>query len=176
MSKSIDSLRYDHSIIRRLRNVAKAYSDLLYQGNYVKHEDIKELILTMEELIHKCHHIKEECSFFPTLSMASKLKEDINALVIEHEFGRRVLNMVNRYLDELIKDKNREPIARLLNAYVTFLDLHMEREERLFSIVEKEYIVDKLVEQDRFDLLSNELDKLKDKIVSLEINLSNYKI
>lgn len=160
------NLREDHITVKRLRNIAKACSDLLYKGEEIPYDDIKELILVIEEFIDKCHHDKEECSFFPTLK-DKQLQKEIDALIIEHEFGRRVARLVSNALDEWLKNKDIEPVARLLNAYVSFLDLHMEREEKFFDLIDESYKIDELVNKDRFNELSEKMSRL-DKINALE--------
>ncbi len=161
-----ESLREDHITIKRLRDIAKRYSDLLYDGVDIPYDDIKELIILIEEFIDKCHHSKEECSFFPTFTDES-LQKEIDALLIEHEFGRRVASMVSRALDEWLKNKDIEPVARLLNAYVTFLDLHMEREEKFFDLIDEHYKTD-IVNKDKFEQLSKKMEVIKDRIDVLE--------
>ncbi|GIU71316.1 MAG: hemerythrin [Candidatus Nitrosocaldaceae archaeon] len=161
------NLRKDHLTIKRLRNIAKQCSDLLYEGKYIPYDDIKELVITIEEFIDKCHHSKEECSFFPTLKY-KELQGEIDALLIEHEFGRRVAKMVSKALDEWLKSKDIEPVARLLNAYVTFLDLHMEREEKFFDLIDENYNIDNIVNEDIFKELSDKMAKIRDKIDKLE--------
>ncbi len=162
-----NSLREDHLIIRRLRDIAKRCSDLLYEGADMPYEDIKEIIITIEEFIDRCHHGKEERSFFPALRKRDdKIDKEIDALLIEHEFGRRVASMISRSLDELLT--NREKVARLLNAYVTFLDLHMDREERFFDLVDREYGSTTITNIEEFYTLTSNMLKLRDRIDRLE--------
>lgn len=153
---SVKNLRTDHLTIRRLRSIAKKCSDLLYDGKSVPIDDMNELITLIEEFIDRCHHNKEECHLFPKID--NSLQEEVRALIIEHEFGRRVAKMLKGYLSS----SNREPIARLLNAYVTFLDTHMEREERFFDMI-GEYALD-----DEFHSIDRKMDGLKHRIDSLE--------
>ncbi len=160
-----DNLRNDHRIIKRLRDIAARYSELLYQGVNIDINDLKELIITIEEFIDKCHHSKEECSFFPTFANNKELENEIKALIIEHEFGRRVINMIDRYISEWFND--REPIARLLNAYVTFLDMHMNREEKFFDLIDSSYKPDKIVDLEKFNILNERMSIIKARIDKL---------
>jgi hemerythrin-like domain-containing protein len=159
------NLRNDHVVIKRLRDIAARYSELLYQGVNIDINDLKELIITIEEFIDKCHHSKEECSFFPTFANNKELESEIKALIIEHEFGRRVINMIDRYISEWFND--REPIARLLNAYVTFLDMHMNREEKFFDLIDSSYKPDKIANLERFNMLKEQMDIIKARIDKL---------
>ena len=159
----IDNLKQDHSMIRRLRDIADTCSKLLYQGKYIPDDDIKDLIITIEQFIDRCHHTKEECSLFDALlNKDDAIDKEINALLIEHEFGRRVINMISKHLNSMMNDK--EPIARLLKAYVIFLDVHMEREERFFDSIKEAEIIN----PNKFDELSRKMDMLKDRISMLE--------
>ncbi len=160
-----DNLRNDHVTIKRLRDIAARYSELLYQNADIDINDLKELIITIEEFIDKCHHSKEECSFFPTFANNKELENEIKALIIEHEFGRRVINMIDRYISEWFND--REPIARLLNAYVTFLDMHMNREEKFFDLIDSSYKPDKIVDLEKFNILNERMSIIKARIDKL---------
>ncbi len=161
------NLREDHVTIKRLRNIAKRCSDLLYEGVDIPYDDIKELIIVIEEFIDRCHHGKEECSFFPSFT-DEELQSEIDALLVEHEFGRRVASMASKALDEWLDNKDIEPVARLLNAYVTFLDLHMEREEKFFDLVDERYAISDIANKAKFDQLMDRMKAIKHRIDILE--------
>ncbi|MEM2856279.1 MAG: hemerythrin domain-containing protein [Candidatus Nitrosocaldaceae archaeon] len=153
---SVDNLRRDHIIIKRLRDIANICSILLNNDENIPLDDIKELIIIIEEFIDKCHHTKEECYLFPKVK---DLQEEIRALTIEHEFGRRVAMMIERYISK----EDNKTIARLLNAYVTFLDTHMEREEKFFDMIGEYDMTDY-----EFMRLTDKMDKMKHRIDILE--------
>lgn len=125
------SLREDHIIVRRISNVARRYSDMIYSREYVPVEDVKKVLILIELFIDAYHHCKEECSYFPAVK-GTMLEDEARALMVEHELGRRVARMLNANLDGWL-ERGYEPVARMLKAYADYLDLHMEREERFFS-------------------------------------------
>lgn len=153
---SVDNLRRDHLTIKRLRDIANICSILLNNDENIPLDDIKELVIIIEEFIDKCHHTKEECYLFPKVK---DLHEEIRALTIEHEFGRRVAMMIERYISK----EDKKTIARLLNAYVTFLDTHMEREEKFFDMIGEYDMTDY-----EFMRLTDKMDKMKHRIDILE--------
>lgn len=126
------NLKEDHLIVRRIRNIAKGYVGIIYSSNSVPVDDIKKVLVLIETFIDAYHHCKEECSYFPVVN-GTMLEEEAKALAIEHELGRRIARMLNSNLDLWLRDgSNSEPVARMLKAYVEYLDVHMDREERFF--------------------------------------------
>ncbi len=158
----------DHVSIKRLRDITARYSELLYQGIRIEINDLKELILTIEEFIDKCHHAKEECSFFPIFANDKEFSNEIRSLIIEHEFGRRIVGMIDKYISEWFSNKDREPVARLLNAYVTFLDLHMAREEKFFDLIDNSYKINRVIDIKKFNMLTERMNAIKIKIDKLK--------
>src|SRR5918994_2910127 len=129
-SFSTDSLMQEHIIVRRIGNIAQRCSDRLYGNKDIPIEDIQIISVVMEEFIDALHHGKEEKAYFPVTRSKDGFSEDIRKFLIEHEFGRRIANMLRRELDALIerdgsdskgsgvglkwKSKNKEPVARFL--------------------------------------------------------------
>lgn len=157
MKKATDDLRNDHKIVKRLRNIAKKCSDQIYSGYDVPFDDIKNIIIVIEEFIDKCHHGKEECAYFPaTQGKYASMDEESRALIIEHELGRRIARFIDESFSDYKKNKDRrEPLARFLKAYVDFLDVHTTREEKFFDMVDESIKVSE-------DVTNNVLEKFED--------------
>ncbi|MFN4336563.1 MAG: hemerythrin domain-containing protein [Candidatus Nitrosocaldus sp.] len=127
------NLKEDHAIVRRIRNIARGYAEVIYSSNSIPVDDVKKVLILIEVFIDAYHHCKEECSYFPAVN-GTMLEDEAKALIVEHELGRRIAKMLNSNLDLWLRDgRNSEPVARMLKAYAEYLDLHMEREERFFS-------------------------------------------
>jgi hemerythrin-like domain-containing protein len=163
---STDNLMQEHLIVRRIGNIAQRCSDRLYANEDISIEDIQIISVVTEEFIDAFHHGKEEKAYFPVTSSKNGFSEDIRKFLIEHEFGRRIANMLRRELNALTErddsaskgagvglkwnNRNKEPVARFLKSYAIFVSDHTSKEDIFFkSIQEKNSISE---EEDR-DLL-----------------------
>jgi hemerythrin-like domain-containing protein len=64
--------------------------------------------------------------------------QDIRNFLIEHELGRRIAKMLHQSLISWDGDiDSRERVARFLNAYSVFINIHTERENMFFDVIEK---------------------------------------
>src|SRR5215212_6804004 len=165
-SSSTDNLMQEHLIVRRIGNIAQRCSDRLYANEDISIEDIQIISVVTEEFIDAFHHGKEEKAYFPVTRSKNGFSEDIRKILIEHEFGRRIANMLRRELNALTErddsaskgasvglkwnNRNKEPVARFLKSYAIFVSDHTSKEDIFFkSIQEKNSISE---EEDR-DLL-----------------------
>jgi hemerythrin-like domain-containing protein len=163
---STDNLMQEHLIVRRIGNIAQRCSDRLYANEDISIEDIQIISVVTEEFIDAFHHGKEEKAYFPVTRSKNGFSEDIRKFLIEHEFGRRIANMLRRELNALTErddsaskgagvglkwnNRNKEPVARFLKSYAIFVSDHTSKEDIFFkSIQEKNSISE---EEDR-DLL-----------------------
>jgi len=163
---STDNLMQEHLIVRRIGNIAQRCSDRLYANEDISIEDIQIISVVTEEFIDALHHGKEEKAYFPVTRSKNGFSEDIRKFLIEHEFGRRIANMLRRELNALTErddsaskgagvglkwnNRNKEPVARFLKSYAIFVSDHTSKEDIFFkSIQEKNSISE---EEDR-DLL-----------------------
>jgi hemerythrin-like domain-containing protein len=129
-------LKIDHVTIRRVRDIAKKCSDLLYSNKEVPFEDLEIISVVIEEFVDRYHHGKEENAYFPQTSEKNGFSEDIRKFLIEHELGRRIAKMLR---DNIIHWKNgidaREPVARFLKSYAVFITDHTGKEDKFFDDV-----------------------------------------
>jgi hemerythrin-like domain-containing protein len=139
MRVSIQELKHDHLVVRRLRDVAQRCSAMLCEGKNIPLEDIEVISVIIEEFIDAYHHGKEEKAYFPsTEGKSDAYAEDVRKFKIEHEFGRRVARMMRRYLKEWRNGVDgREPAARFLKTYAIYITDHTGKEDRFFYKVEE---------------------------------------
>lgn len=139
MSVSTRELKQDHVTVRRIRDIAQRCSDRLYEGKSVPLEDIDIISVVIEEFIDAFHHGKEEKAYFPsTETKSDAYAEDVRKFKIEHEFGRRVAQMMRRHLKEWKSGiDGREPVARFLKTYAIYVTDHTGKEDRFFDMVQE---------------------------------------
>ena len=136
-----DLLRNDHRQIRRLEKIIVKCYTKLYEGKDVPFSDIEIMVLIMSEFLDAIHYAREEDQYFPCVATYDSLKQEIQAFMIEHEFGRRIASNVSKYLQKWKSGENqREPVARFLKAYAVYLDDHLTKENKFFDIAEKQVL------------------------------------
>ena len=136
-----DALREDHKQIRRLDKViVKCYTDL-YAGKNIPLSDLEKITLVIEEFLDSIHYSREEDSYFPCVASYDHLKQEIRGLLIEHEFSRRIAIKIKKHVQRWKEGENtREPVARFLKTYSTYLMDHMTKEETFFDKAESEVL------------------------------------
>ncbi len=153
---STQNLKYDHTFVRRLGQVAEKCSSKLYQDEDIPIEDLEIISVIMEEFVDRFHHGKEEQSYFPQTNEKNGFSEDIRKFLIEHELGRRIASMFRKELKEMKnnmekisnKDKSisnfdqvKEPVARFLKAYSVFIADHTRKEDKFFDLIENKHSI-----------------------------------
>jgi hemerythrin-like domain-containing protein len=153
---STQNLKSDHSIVRRLGQIAETCSIKLYKNEDIPIEDLEIISVVMEEFVDRFHHGKEEQSYFPQTKDKDGFSEDIRKFLIEHELGRRIAKMFRKELKEMknniknISDKEKsrnnisqikEPVARFLKAYSVFITDHTQKEDKFFDIIENKHSI-----------------------------------
>lgn len=144
-----DALREDHKQIRRLDKViVKCYKDL-YAGKNIPLSDLEKITLVIEEFLDSIHYSREEDSYFPCVVSYDHLKQEIRGLLIEHEFSRRIAIKIKKHVRRWKEGEDaREPVARFLKTYSTYLIDHMNKEEIFFDKAESEV----LSKEEEFDM------------------------
>ena len=132
-----DSLREDHKQIRRLDKVIiKCYTDL-YAGKNIPISDLEKITIVIEEFFDSIHYSREEDSYFPCVASYDHLKQEIRALLIEHEFSRRIAIQIKKHVKSWKNGEDaREPVARFLKTYSTYLMDHMKK-KKIFLIKQR---------------------------------------
>ena len=144
-------LREDHKHIKRLDKIIVKCYTAIYAGKYVPLNDIEKITVIISEFLDSIHYSREEDSYFPCVSSYGSMKDEIKALLIEHEFSRRIASKISLHLNRWKQGQDaREPVARFLRTYSIYLNDHMEKEEKLFEKVESE-ILSREEEQDLYE-------------------------
>ena len=166
-----EALREDHKQIKRLEKVIiKCYTEL-YAGKNIPLSDIDKITLVIEEFLDSIHYSREEDSYFPCVASYDHLKQEIRALLIEHEFSRRIAIQIKKHLKRWKDGEDaREPVARFLKTYSIYLMDHMTKEENFFDKAESE-VLSKEEEYDMYEQFKSVMTiskKMKDLIKEIE--------
>ncbi|WP_316506764.1 hemerythrin domain-containing protein [Nitrosopumilus sp.] len=166
-----ETLREDHKQIQRLDKVIiKCYTEL-YAGNKIPFSDIDKITLIIEEFLDSIHYSREEDSYFPCVASYDHLKQEIRGLLIEHEFSRRIALQIKKHLKRWKEGEDaREPVARYLKTYSTYLMDHMKKEEDFFDKAEEE-VISKEEEFDMYEQFKSVMTisrKMEDMIKEIE--------
>lgn len=166
-----EALREDHKQIKRLEKVIiKCYTEL-YAGKNIPLSDIGKITLIIEEFLDSIHYSREEDSYFPCVATYDHLKQEIRALLIEHEFSRRIAIQIKKFLKKWKDGEDaREPVARYLKTYSIYLMDHMTKEENFFDKAESE-ILSKEEEYDMYEQFKSVMTiskKMEDMIKEIE--------
>lgn len=134
-------LREDHKQIRRLENIVIKCYNQLYHGNEVVIADIEQITIIISEFLDAIHYSREEDAYFPCVASYGSLKKEIRALLIEHEFSRRIATKISTYLHRWKNGEDaKEPVARFLRTYAIYLNDHLTKEEKFFEKAESEVL------------------------------------
>jgi len=146
-----DTLRDDHKQIKRLdKIISKCYSDI-NAGKTVPFPDLEKITLIISEFLDSIHYSREEDAYFPCVASYDHLKKEIRALLIEHEFSRRIAIKIAHHVKCWKNNENSgEPVARFLRTYSIYLNDHLSKEEDFLERAEKE-VLSKEEEQDMFE-------------------------
>lgn len=134
-----ETLREDHRQIRRLeRLITKCYAGLR-DGREIPLQDVAGIISVIEGFLDAIHYSREEDSYFPCVASYGHLGREIRALLIEHEFSRRVAAQLKKHLQRW-QDGNdaRDQVVMYMRTYSIYLSDHMTKEEDLFDRAEAE--------------------------------------
>ena len=96
------NLKTDHITIRRVKDIAKKCSNLLYANKKIPIEDMEIISVIIEEFVDHFHHRKRsKKAYFPETKEKDGFVEDIRKFLIQHELGRRIAIMLRREIKEL---------------------------------------------------------------------------
>ena len=152
-----DTLRDDHKQIKRLdKIISKCYSDI-NAGRTVPFSDLEKITLVISEFLDSIHYSREEDSYFPCVASYDHLKKEIRALLIEHEFSRRIALKIAFHVKRWKNgEDSSEPVVRFLRTYSIYLNDHISKEEDFFERAEKE-IISKEEEREMFEQFQSDM-------------------
>ena len=161
-----ETLRKDHLEIKRLEKIISKCYQCIYDGKDIPFSDIEKISFLISEFLDSIHYSREEDLYFPCVASYGSLKDEVRALLIEHEFSRNIAKQISK---NLLAWKNgedkREPVARFLRTYSIFLIDHMQKEEQFFEKAEKE-ILSREEEQEMFEQFQS-ISANTEKVTSL---------
>ena len=152
-----NTLRNDHKQIKRLDEIIlKCYTDI-NTGKTIPFSDLEKITLIISEFLDSIHYSREEDSYFPCVASYDHLKKEIRALLIEHEFSRRIASKIILHLKRWKNGEDSgEPVARFLRTYSIYLNDHISKEEDFFERAEKE-IISKEEEKEMFEQFQSDM-------------------
>ena len=146
-----ETLKKDHKQIKRLEKIiVKSYS-VLNAGKTIPFSDLEKITIIIPDFLDSIHYSREEDSYFPCVASYDHLKKEIRALLIEHEFSRKIASKITYHLKRWKNgEDSSEPVARFLKTYSIYLNDHLSKEEDFFEKAEKE-ILSKEEEKEMFE-------------------------
>jgi hemerythrin-like domain-containing protein len=133
-----DLLRKDHQEIKRLEKIIIKCFKSLYDGKDIPFLDIEKISFLISEFLDSIHYSREEDSYFPCVASYGSLKEEVRALLIEHEFSRNIAKQISNNLSAWKNGEDkREPVARFLRTYSIYLQDHLAKEDDFFTKAEE---------------------------------------
>jgi len=136
-----ETLRKDHQEIKRVEKIIIKCYQSLYDGKDIPLSDIDKITFLISEFLDSIHYSREEDSYFPCVAAYDSLKEEIRALLIEHEFSRNIAKMLSTNLTAWKNgDDKREPVTRFLKTYSIYLQDHLSKEEEFFTKAEEQVL------------------------------------
>jgi len=146
-----ETLRNDHKQIKRLGKIISKCYTVINAGKTIPFSDLEKITIIISEFLDSIHYSREEDSYFPCVASYDHLKKEIRALLIEHEFSRRIAIKIAYHVKCWKNNENSgEPVARFLRTYSIYLNDHLSKEEDFLERAEKE-VLSKEEEQDMFE-------------------------
>lgn len=139
--KPTEDLMIEHDSIKLMLDIMKNISESIKAKNVFYTIDVEKIVDFLFVYIDQCHRLKEEKIFYPAFTSNNiQVDHDPADLINDHILG-------NNYLKEIIccvenckigSSFNCDKIADCMNNYVHLIQLHMQKEEKIyFSIAEK---------------------------------------
>ena len=152
-----DTLRNDHKQIKRLDKIISKCSSDINAGKTIPFSDLEKITLIISEFLDSIHYSREEDSYFPCVASYDHLKKEIRALLIEHEFSRKIASKITLHLKRWKNgEDSSEPVTRFLRTYSIYLNDHISKEEDFFERAEKE-IISKEEEKEMFEQFQSDM-------------------
>jgi hemerythrin-like domain-containing protein len=135
--KSVDILLQEHRAIEAMLGVLDAAAARLHAGNDVPIAMLEQVLDFFRDFADRCHHAKEEQSFFPALEThgAAPNAEPLESLLAQHEEGRSAVRAMRDALDRLRQGDATagEPWAAAADKYSGLLRDHIRLEDEFFQ-------------------------------------------
>lgn len=141
--KSIELMKDEHRMIKRMLTVMKQAALRLYTEKTVSTDDFKEMIDFVRQFADAHHHGKEEDYFFNEMvaelgAPAEKLVT--HGMLVEHDLGRLYMSTLEAALSQYDSGQEAAAIDIIGNvvAYTDLLTRHIEKEDDVvFSFADR---------------------------------------
>ena len=136
-----ETLRKDHLEIKRLEKIISKCYQCIYDGKDIPFSDIEKISFLISEFLDSIHYSREEDLYFPCVASYGSLKDEVRALLIEHEFSRNIAKQISKnLLAWKTGEDKREPVARFLRTNSIYLKDHLSKEEDFFNKAEEQIL------------------------------------
>ena len=136
--------------------ILKCYT-VINAGKTIPFSDLEKITIIISEFLDSIHYSREEDSYFPCVASYDHLKKEIRALLIEHEFSRRIASKITLHLKRWKNgEDSSEPVTRFLRTYSIYLNDHISKEEDFLERAEKE-ILSKEEEKEMFEQFQSDM-------------------
>lgn len=167
------SLRQDHDVIEKVLKALEATVSLFKEGKEMPMEILKDTLDFVTNFIDRCHHSKEENGLFPALNERGLPKEQgpIAVMLMEHEQGRKLANMLKDAIDRYANDPNaKKDIISIAENYIALLTQHIWKENNiLFNLADS-------ILSDKADNMTEQLEKIEEEKIGREKHEEYMKI
>jgi hemerythrin-like domain-containing protein len=157
------SLRKDHEIIEKVLKALEVTVSLFKEGNDINIDIMRDTADFITNFIDRCHHGKEEEGLFPALNECGLPKEQgpIAVMLMEHEEGRRLANMLSKAIEDYSKDpKYKDEIIKIAESYIALITHHIWKENNiLFNLAD-------MLLSDKAESINKRLDDIEEKKIS----------
>ena len=134
----LDQLVADHDVIQRALVLLEDVAECLEHEQVAPENTRKWLVKFFSEFVDKYHHHKEEHGLFPLLELAGIPREGgpVGIMLREHEQGREFIRAMAQTSEE------GQQSARHIKEYISFLQAHIEKENRVLFPLANEILDD----------------------------------
>ncbi len=179
----IEVLMHEHRVIERMLKVLTAASNKAEAGE-VDEELFERAIDFIRTFADRCHHAKEEETFYPLIEQRGIPKEGgpIGMMLQEHDMGRDYV----RGMDEALRkfkdgDKSQAGvISRNAAGYINLLSQHIQKEDnilypmgnRVISDSDREALIERFEELEEKEIGKGVHEKYHRLVEELEAKLN----
>jgi hemerythrin-like domain-containing protein len=162
--KPTEDLIHEHNAIKVMLDIMSKIAGNINKDKVSSTKEIEEIVDFLRTFADKCHHGKEENALFPALVEAGIPEENgpIGVMLHEHTIGRGYIKEIDDNVGnyKMGVTGSAQSIADTLLKYVTLLQNHIQKEERiLFPMAEK------VLSTSRQDEVFGKFEQIEEEVV-----------